>query len=215
MAAPLFPLSRSTPTTATHPTPTAVPAARGAIQQVSTVAGRADGWVIRAWVVASSILLALFGAAVIQLGVKRSRWKTTAESGLDGVLVAHDVGPAVVGFLRPRIVLPSWALSVDARMRALLLKHELERLRAGDTRMLMAAEFTLVVFPWNAALWWMVRRLRLAVEMDCDARVIRAVDGVYEYATMLLAVGERYAPGCRSGRPSPSRARASRRGSRP
>src|SRR5262249_58279568 len=26
--------------------------------------------------------------------------------------------------------------------------------------------------PWNVALWWQRSRLRLAVEMDCDARVL-------------------------------------------
>lgn len=165
-----------------------------AIAALPIAVARADAWVVRAWIAASAILLAVFVAAVSWLGVRRSQWKTV-ETEIGRVLLAPDVGPAVVGFLRPRIVLPSWALSVEARMRGLLLQHELEHLRAGDSRILVAAEFVLVLFPWNAPVWWMVRRLRLATEMDCDARVLRTTGSAYEYAWMLLGVGERYSGG--------------------
>lgn len=162
----------------------------------SIAAERADAWVVRAWIFASSILLTLFTATVLRLNVTRSRWKTV-ETEVGCVLLAPNIGPAVVGFLQPHIVLPSWALSVEARMRELLLRHELEHLRTGDTRTLLVTELSLVVFPWNAPLWWMVRRLRVAIEMDCDARVIRATGNVYEYALMLLIVGERHSAGLR------------------
>jgi hypothetical protein len=45
--------------------------------------------------------------------------------------------------------------------------------------------------PWNPAIWWAMRRLRLAVEIDCDQRVLgRGVDARH-YATLLLTVGNR------------------------
>jgi hypothetical protein len=45
--------------------------------------------------------------------------------------------------------------------------------------------------PWNPAIWWAMRRLRLAVEIDCDRRLLaRGVDP-RQYASLLLAVGER------------------------
>jgi hypothetical protein len=40
--------------------------------------------------------------------------------------------------------------------------------------------------PWNAALWWNVRRLRAAVEIDCDARVLSAGASPTEYGVLLL-----------------------------
>src|SRR5207302_1896332 len=43
------------------------------------------------------------------------------------------------------------------------------------------------------ALWWQVRRLRLAVEMDCDARVLARGGDTPEYAELLLRVGQRRA----------------------
>jgi hypothetical protein len=50
--------------------------------------------------------------------------------------------------------------------------------------------FALVVMPWNPALWWATLRLRLAVEMDCDRRLLRRGVDPRRYATLLLAVGE-------------------------
>ena len=29
-----------------------------------------------------------------------------------------------------------------------------------------------VLMPWNLPLWWQWRRLRFAIEVDCDARVL-------------------------------------------
>jgi hypothetical protein len=40
--------------------------------------------------------------------------------------------------------------------------------------------------PWNPALWWQHRRLRLAVETDCDARVLAAGASPRAYGLALL-----------------------------
>ena len=49
--------------------------------------------------------------------------------------------------------------------------------------------------PWNPALWWQLRRLRLAVEADCDARVLRRRADVRAYGSVLLEVGRRASRG--------------------
>src|SRR6266487_6960503 len=51
----------------------------------------------------------------------------------------------------------------------------------------------LVLMPWNPALWWQVRRLRLAVEIDCDGRVLARGGTPPEYFELLLQVGRRRA----------------------
>jgi hypothetical protein len=45
--------------------------------------------------------------------------------------------------------------------------------------------------PWNLPLWWQLRRLRVAIEIDCDARVLRRGYDVSHYGETLIAVGER------------------------
>jgi beta-lactamase regulating signal transducer with metallopeptidase domain len=48
--------------------------------------------------------------------------------------------------------------------------------------------------PWNAALWYMGRRLRLAIEVDCDHRVMRHGDlDLRSYAELLITIGARRA----------------------
>jgi hypothetical protein len=40
--------------------------------------------------------------------------------------------------------------------------------------------------PWHVALWYAVRRLRRALELDCDARVLRRESNVERYGHLLL-----------------------------
>jgi hypothetical protein len=127
---------------------------------------------------------------MVRLARCRSRWQ---EIELDGerVFLSPNAGPAVVGVLRPAIVVPRWALSLDANGRELMLRHEAEHITARDPHLLALGVLALIAFPWNAGLWMIVRRLRLAIEVDCDARVVRASARVREYGLLLLAVGAR------------------------
>ena len=51
----------------------------------------------------------------------------------------------------------------------------------------------LVCTPWNVPLWWQFRRLRYAIEVDCDASVLRSGGDARQYGETLLAVGQRQA----------------------
>jgi TonB family protein len=107
------------------------------------------------------------------------------------VLVSPDVGPAVIGWFRGTVVLPEWALGLEPDWRRLVLAHEREHVRAHDPALLALGILALVLLPGNAALWWQVRRLRLAVELDCDERVLRAHPDVGAYGGLLLEGGRR------------------------
>lgn len=146
------------------------------------------------WTGASAATLLALAAMAGALHLRRRRWSPAEVDG-ERVLVSDDVGPAVVGLLQGRIVLPRWVLDeADGRTRALLLEHEREHLRAGDPRLLALALLAIVALPFSPAAWWMLRRLRLAVEVDCDARVLARRADVAAYGRLLLEVGRRRSP---------------------
>lgn len=143
-----------------------------------------------AWIAACAVMLAVLAVATARLIVVRRGWRRSLVDGRD-VLISPDVGPAVVGVWSPRVVLPEWTLALPAAERELMLAHEEQHLRARDPLLLVAALGAVLVAPWNLALWWQWRRLRLAVETDCDARVLRQGRSASLYGDLLLRVGER------------------------
>lgn len=128
-------------------------------------------------------------AGLVRLRSVRREWVPTVVEGTP-VLVSGRTGPALAGLLRPQVVLPEWALASDPTQLRLMLAHEHEHARVGDPWMLAAAAFAVALVPWNPAFWWQLRRLRLAVEIDCDARVLRRHPDVRRYGALLLAVGQ-------------------------
>jgi hypothetical protein len=107
------------------------------------------------------------------------------------VYISEDSGPAVVGFLRPHIVVPRWLTRSSPDEQELVIAHERSHLGACDTQLLTIAVCLLACMPWNPILWWQLRRLRLAIEIDCDARVLRLGYPVARYSETLIAAGER------------------------
>src|SRR6266496_5496340 len=145
------------------------------------------------WGLASIALVLVLVTAAMRLVSMRRRWRSAAVDGRL-VLVSRNSGPAVVGVWSPRVVLPEWALALSAAERDLMLAHEEQHVRAADPA-LIAMGFALVLLaPWNVALWWQWRRLRLAVEMDCDARVLSQGRSAPAYGELLFRVGRRRSP---------------------
>lgn len=107
------------------------------------------------------------------------------------VRVSDAVGPAAIGGRTPSIVLPAWVLEMDAKLVDLVVQHEREHLDAGDTRLLMLGLGWLVLMPWQLPLWWAWHRMRLAIELDCDARVLRRGATPRSYAQLLLFITQR------------------------
>ena len=151
-----------------------------------------DRRIVQIWGACSALLLALLLAGLVRLHRQARSWRLTLVDGCD-VLVSPEVGPAVVGFIRPRIVLPAWSLSLDASARSLILRHEREHIRARDPSLLFFAALSITMLPWNVALWFMARRLMLAVELDCDQRVLRTNASVREYGLLLLEMASQRA----------------------
>jgi beta-lactamase regulating signal transducer with metallopeptidase domain len=99
--------------------------------------------------------------------------------------------PSVIGFLRPRILIPPALLE---RLSAVELEqvvvHEMEHLRRGDDWTNLLQKVALVVFPLNPALLWVERRLCAERELACDDSVLRSNRGRKAYAVCLTRLAE-------------------------
>jgi len=142
------------------------------------------------WVGMSAALCVVLFVAAWRLTRLRRKWQRASLEGR-AVLVSDAVGPAVASFWSRDLVFPLWTLNLDDRQRRLMLAHEEQHVLARDPWLLAAAGLALVAVPWNVAAWWLVRRLRLAVEVDCDTRVLGRGQDVASYGALLLAVGGR------------------------
>jgi hypothetical protein len=76
----------------------------------------------------------------------------------------------------------------------MVISHEQQHMRAQDIRVLGGALLMAVLLPWNLPLWWQLRRLRFAMEVDCDARVLRGGQLPSPYSAVLLRVATRLVP---------------------
>ena len=137
------------------PTPTAPPAATardpiapvrlaafvvraGYVPRLAALAERLtplDRPLAAAWLALSALTLALVARGALGLVRARRTWRRRDVDGT-AVLLADDVGPAVIGLRRPAIVLPEWALTLDAPLRALVVRHEAEHVAARDPLLL-------------------------------------------------------------------------------
>jgi len=69
--------------------------------------------------------------------------------------------------------------------------HEQQHARVFDPLLVWIAAFAIVLFPWNVSLWYLIRRLRTSIEMDCDRRVLASSFNAHAYASLLVDVGAR------------------------
>ncbi|HEX3865680.1 MAG TPA: M56 family metallopeptidase, partial [Gemmatimonadaceae bacterium] len=153
----------------------------------------ANSYVVAAWLL-GSLTLAVIGVIVAERFRRARRgWPSTTIDGVR-VLVAPETGPVVLGLVRPQVVVPRWLLKRDAAEQRMVVVHEAEHVRARDPLLLAAACAAAILAPWYAALWYMLSRLRLAIEVDCDARVLRAGTHAATYGAFLIDVAERALP---------------------
>lgn len=142
-----------------------------------------------AWLAVSALTL-LSLALSSALLYRRKRGWTEARLCGESVLVAPDAGPAVVGLLHSRIVVPLWLLEASEQQQQCAIAHERSHLTARDTQWIALALALLTLMPWNALLWWQFSRLRRAIEVDCDARVLLGGHDIGAYCETLIHVGQ-------------------------
>lgn len=85
-----------------------------------------------------------------------------------------DIGPALLGLWRQRIVVPNdFEQRYNAEERKLILAHEASHASRHDTATGCLAELLRAAFWFNPLAHWALRRLRMDQEIACDARVMR------------------------------------------
>jgi bla regulator protein BlaR1 len=142
-------------------------------------------WFLFLWAAASLSLLVRLAASFRAAHRRVAGLPVLDLDGLE-VRMSDTIGPAIVGLIRPRIVVPWWVMALPKPDRALVMLHEREHRRAGDQLLGALAELVLALAPWHVALWHVVRRLRRAIELDCDARVLHRESDVERYGHLLL-----------------------------
>lgn len=144
------------------------------------------------WFVGSLTVLSFYGVGWLRLRAIQRRW-IPERVGSVPVYVTDDMGPGVVGFINPKIILPRWLSSLPGQTCALAFAHERSHLEARDPALWLAALLWLAIIPWNPLLWWQLRRLRMAIEVDCDARIVPHEATVSAYGEALYAIAQRKA----------------------
>src|SRR5580698_1786102 len=99
--------------------------------------------------------------------------------------------PSVVGFFRPRILLPpDLPGNLSQSELEQIVLHEMEHLRRGDHWTNLLQQLSLVLMPWNPAVLWLNRRLCFERELACDDGVLRATKARKTYAACLVRLAE-------------------------
>ena len=167
-----------------------------AMPQPLTMGAAWSVWLVCAWAMLSVTRAVKLAAGAVRLR-RVAREAVLVEVGAESATLLHHAGrsvklcvsaavsrPSVVGFFRPRVLLPPAlfaALSPDDLRQVLL--HEIEHLRRRDDWSNLAQKLALVALPLHPALFWVERRLCVERELACDDGVLRADGGLFRGAT--------------------------------
>ncbi|MEZ4699843.1 MAG: M56 family metallopeptidase [Rhodothermales bacterium] len=127
-----------------------------------------------------------FAALKAKMGISRPLRLVTSES------VAQ---PALLGWLRPMIVVPAGLFAgIPAAHVEALLVHELAHIRRHDYLVVYLQAVLETLFFYHPAVWWVSRRLRIEREFACDAAAVRALGDDLTYVRALAGLEERRGP---------------------
>ena len=133
---------------------------------------------LAAWAAGAALVAGLFAAA-------QARFARELRRGL--------TGPAVVGLISPRIVMPADDGRYTAEERAMIRAHERQHIARKDTRAVAILALARSVFWFNPLLHLVAPMLRLDQEVACDAAVVinrpaaRAANAPPQVETQLAA----------------------------
>jgi nitrate reductase gamma subunit len=118
-----------------------------------------------------------------------------AELGCTRSVAIHESAaldaPAVIGWLRPLVLLPeTWRSWTQDECRA-VLAHEVAHISHNDYVSWMLAQVSLIVNFYNPLVHWLVGRLRIEQELAADGCGARLAGGNQTYLTILAGMALR------------------------
>lgn len=98
--------------------------------------------------------------------------------------------PAIMGMLRPTLLLPNDADELEDEQLRMIMLHELAHVRRWDTATNWLLLLIRAIHWWNPVYWLAAARFRSLREQACDAFVVRRMNhpSTQDYGTLLLAL---------------------------
>ncbi|HEV7919504.1 MAG TPA: M56 family metallopeptidase [Thermoanaerobaculia bacterium] len=99
--------------------------------------------------------------------------------------------PAVIGWLRPVILVPASALAgLSVEQLEMVLAHELAHIRRHDFVVNLMQSLVETLMFYHPAVWWMSRRVRVERENCCDDLAVAVCGDALQYARALTRLEE-------------------------
>jgi len=177
----------------------------GAEPAPSTAAASSAGldwraWLGLGWLAVAALLLLRAGAQTLQArGLLRraravepslpDRFREEVRAARASLVESAAVdSPAVIGVLRPTIVLPeSWRDWSEVKLRSVLL-HEFAHVARGDGRTFALARAATTLLWFHPAAYWLHAKLRSTAEHACDDHAVFLSGDREGYAQALLEI---------------------------
>src|SRR6185503_8366506 len=100
--------------------------------------------------------------------------------------------PAALGFLRPAIMLPVWAIrELSPEELNTVVLHEAAHLERWDDWTNLLQKVIRAVLFFHPAVWWIDSRLSIEREISCDDMVLARSRSPREYAACLISLAEK------------------------
>ena len=109
-------------------------------------------------------------------------------------LAAAGTMPAVIGVLRPSVIVPADAMAWTAERLRLVLLHECAHVRRRDALLQVIASLATAAYWWHPLTWVAARRVVRERELACDDLVIATGTPGSAYASHLIDIARALKP---------------------